>query len=283
MMGCPECGSLDSEHKPGCTWKERHPSIGGMDSGGEYYVVAHYVGNDFLGLKMKQAKVYASAEGPEWCEATFTEPCTVSGMETPGGYRTPDLDGMRARFLFRRTDFRTDEQRDPLDLLAELSSRTIDELVKRRDGVRPSPRINLDQLSDALGIGEPDTAYYVKASDIPHSGKEVVDNSSDERATASDIDDTFLDMYFCTPADAAVAYSLWDMNNTTRLTTPREFDRMYPEATRFLFWLGVHKHEVISHEERAKCRLYRRLWLGGLAFDLIVIGAAIAALFYFSS
>jgi hypothetical protein len=109
------------------------------------------------------------------------------------------------------------------------------------------------------GLDEPDTDYYVKASDIPHSGKEVVDNPDDERATASEIDDTFMDMYFCTPADAAVAYSLWDMNNTTRLTTPREFDRMYPEAMRFLFWLRVHKHEVVSHEAWAKYRLYRRL------------------------
>jgi hypothetical protein len=162
------------------------------------------------------------------------------------------------------------------------ASRTIDELVKRRDGVRPSPRINLDQLSATLGLDEP-ADYYVKASDIPHSGKEVVDNPDDEKATASEIDDTFMDMYFCTPADAAVAYSLWDMNNSTGLTTPREFDRMYPEAMRFLFWLRVHKHEVVSQEAWAKYRLYRRLWFSGLMIDVIIIVAIIGAVFYFSN
>jgi hypothetical protein len=48
------------------------------------------------------------------------------------------------------------------------------------------------------------------------------------------------------PADAALAYAIWDSENTVRLEYPEDFEQHLARARSIRHWLRVHKHDVKS-------------------------------------
>jgi len=53
-----------------------------------------------------------------------------------------------------------------------------------------------------------------------------------------------------TPVEAAVAYALWDIANTTKLRKPEDIADMAFEARKFLQWLRVHGGDVVRTDRR---------------------------------
>jgi hypothetical protein len=288
-MGCPECGSLISDkHEKGCTWEATHPTLGGVDDHG-YYLVATYTGNDMPACTGKRAKVRKSkAHADGWLEVTFIDDCVIDDVARE---YLIQYDGTKGVFLFPARDFDpvTEPDADPLAKLAKLIGGS--DPFARAD--IPSPmqqdRIDMDALARTLAggpkfhsggfVGEPpDDARGVTLHDGWNDGGRFQRGGtrtgrwSGDKPNYEDVDKARVsNTFFCTPEDAALTYALWDWQNSTRLTTPEEFARIYPDALTLHQFLRLHGHSVALEVEVIRARAIRGTLIGHLVLDVVIL------------